>query len=58
LKKGSPPFSKLRYESVQGRHASGKLLYVVDACGSFHVGDDGDLLGIGFDAAMADDEAE
>jgi hypothetical protein len=33
-------------------------LYVFDARRSFHVGDGGDLLGIGFDAAMADDEAE
>jgi hypothetical protein len=29
-----------------------------DARGSFNVGDGGDLLRVGFDAAMADDEAE
>jgi hypothetical protein len=33
-------------------------LHVFDASGSFHFGDGGDLLGVGFDAAMADDEAE
>jgi hypothetical protein len=33
-------------------------LYILDAGGSFHVGDGGDLLGVGFDAAVADDEAE
>jgi hypothetical protein len=33
-------------------------LHVFDARGSFHVGDGGDLLGIGFNATMADDEAE
>jgi hypothetical protein len=29
-----------------------------DAGGSFHLGHGGDLLKIGFDATMADDEAE
>jgi hypothetical protein len=29
-------------------------LYIFDASGSFHVGDGGDLLGVGFDATMAD----
>jgi hypothetical protein len=48
----------LRDESVQGRHASSKLLHVFDAGGSFHLGDGGDLLGVGFDATMADHEAE
>jgi hypothetical protein len=48
----------LRDESVQGRHASGELLHVFDTRGSFHVGDGKDLLGIGFDAAMVDDEAK
>jgi hypothetical protein len=33
-------------------------LHVFDARGSLHAGDGRDLLGIGFDAAMADDEAE
>jgi hypothetical protein len=33
-------------------------MHVFDARGSFHASDGGDLLGIGFDAAMADDEAE
>jgi hypothetical protein len=33
-------------------------LHDFDAGGSFHVGDGGDLLGISFDAAMANDEAE
>jgi hypothetical protein len=33
-------------------------MYVFDERGSFHAGDGGDLLGIGFDAAVADDEAE
>jgi hypothetical protein len=33
-------------------------LHILDAGGSFHVGDGGDLLGVGFDVAMADDEAE
>jgi hypothetical protein len=54
----TPPFSKLRDKSVQGRHAPGQLLDVFDACGSFHAGDGGDLLGVCFDAAMANDEAE
>jgi hypothetical protein len=34
------------------------LLDVFDARRSFHGGDSGDLLGIGFDATVADDEAE
>jgi hypothetical protein len=51
-------FSKLRDESVQGRHAPGKLLHIFDAGGSFHIGDGRDLLGVGFDATMADNEAE
>jgi hypothetical protein len=33
-------------------------MHIFDAGGSFHVGDGGDLLGIGFDAAIADDKAE
>jgi hypothetical protein len=33
-------------------------LYVFDAGGRFHIGDGGDLLGVGFDATMADDKAE
>jgi hypothetical protein len=33
-------------------------MHVFDARGSFHAGDGGDLLGIGFDAAVDDDEAE
>jgi hypothetical protein len=45
-------------ESVQGLHAPGELLHIFDAGGSFHIGDGGDLLGVGFVAAMADDEAE
>jgi hypothetical protein len=36
----------------------GKLLHVFDAGGSFHLGNGEDLLGVGFDAAKADDEAE
>jgi hypothetical protein len=35
-----------------------QLLDVFDARGSFHAGDGGDLVGVGFDAALADDEAE
>jgi hypothetical protein len=35
-----------------------QLLDVFDARGSFHAGDGGDLLGVGFNAALADDEAE
>jgi hypothetical protein len=31
---------------------------IFDARGSLHAGDGGDLLGVGFDAALADDEAE
>jgi hypothetical protein len=57
LKKESP-FSKVRDESVQGRDAPGQLLDVFDARGSFHAGGGGDLLGVGFDATLADDEAE
>jgi hypothetical protein len=38
--------------------AAGEFLHVFDAGGSFHVGDGGDLLGIVFNVAMADDEAE
>jgi hypothetical protein len=33
-------------------------LHVFNAGGSFHVGDGGDLLGIGFDAMVANDEAK
>jgi hypothetical protein len=33
-------------------------LHIFDAGWSFHVGDGGDLLGIGIDAVMADDEVE
>jgi hypothetical protein len=33
-------------------------LHIFDAGGSFHFGNGGDLLEIGFDAMMADDEAE
>jgi hypothetical protein len=33
-------------------------LDVFDACGSFHAGDGRDLLRVGFDAALADDDAE
>jgi hypothetical protein len=47
-----------RDESVQGRHAPGKLLDILDAGGSSHIGDGRDLLRVGFDATMADDEAE
>jgi hypothetical protein len=35
----------------------GELLHVFDVGGSFHYGNEGDLLGIGFDATMAEDEA-
>jgi hypothetical protein len=31
---------------------------IFDAGGSSHVGDGGDLLGVGFDATVADDEDE
>jgi hypothetical protein len=48
----------LRDKSVQGRHTPGELLHVFDAGGSLHLGSGGDLLGIGFDATIADDEAE
>jgi hypothetical protein len=33
-------------------------MHVFNVGGSFHIGDGRDLLGVGFDAAMADDEAE
>jgi hypothetical protein len=33
-------------------------LDILDAGCSFHIGDGADLLGVGFDAAMVDDEAE
>jgi hypothetical protein len=33
-------------------------MHIFDGGGSFHIGDGGDLLGVGFDATMADDEAE
>jgi hypothetical protein len=33
-------------------------MHIFDAGASFHIGDGRDLLGVGFDAAMADDEAE
>jgi hypothetical protein len=33
-------------------------LHVFDARGSFLAGDGGDLLGVGFDALVAEDEAE
>jgi hypothetical protein len=58
FKEGEPPFSKLRDKFVQGRHAPGQLLDVFDGRGSSHAGDGGDLLGVGFDAAVADDEAK
>jgi hypothetical protein len=31
---------------------------ILDVGWSFHIGDVGDLLGVGFDASMADDEVE
>jgi hypothetical protein len=34
------------------------LLRVFDAGGCFHLGNSGDLLRVGFDATMDDDEAE
>jgi hypothetical protein len=45
-------------ESLSEVHTPGKLLHVFDACGSFHLGNGRDLLEVGFDVAMADDEAE
>jgi hypothetical protein len=53
-----PPFSKHRDKFVQGRHTPGELLHIFDAGQSFHLGDGGDLLGVGFDATMAIDEAK
>jgi hypothetical protein len=34
------------------------FLHIFDASGSFYLGDGGDILGVVFDAVMADDEAE
>jgi hypothetical protein len=36
----------------------GQLLDIIDAGWCFHISDGGDLLRIGFDAMMTDDEAE
>ena len=33
-------------------------MYILDACWSFHVGDGGDLVGVGFAATCADDVAQ
>jgi hypothetical protein len=33
-------------------------LYILDGGGILYVGNGGDLFGVGFDAAVADDEAE
>ena len=43
---------------AQSSHAACKLLYILDACWPFHVGDGRDLVGVGFDATSADDVAQ
>ena len=42
---------------AESSHATCKLLYILDACWSFHVGDGKDLVEVGFDATCADDVA-
>ena len=39
-------------------HATHKLLYILDGHWLFHVGDDEDLVRVGFDATGADDVAQ
>jgi hypothetical protein len=58
LKKGSPRSPSFEMNLFKAAMHPVSFLDVFDARGSFHAGGGRDLLGIGFDAAMADDEAE
>jgi hypothetical protein len=55
LKKGKP-FSLRR--DMKWLKTASKLLYILDACWSFHFGDGGDLVGIGLYASCADNVAQ
>ena len=43
---------------AESSHAACKLLYVLYASWAFHVGDGGDLVGVGFDTVGANDVAQ
>ena len=58
LEEGKAPFSKSRQESVQGCHAACKLLDIHDGSWSIHGHDGVDLLWIGFNFSVTDDESE
>ena len=50
-------FTEVRYKAIESSHATCELLYILDACWSFHVGDGGDLVRVGFNAMSVDDVA-
>ena len=43
---------------AESSHAAYKLLYILDACWPFHVGDGRDLVRIGFNAMSTNDVAQ
>ena len=57
LKKGSPFLSRCDMKR-QSSHAACMLLYILNACWPFHVGDGGDLVRIWLDASCADNVAQ
>ena len=57
LKKGSPFLSRCDMKR-QSSHAACMLLYILNACWPFHVGDSRDLVQVGFDATGANDVAQ
>jgi len=58
LEEGQVSFTKPAQEVVQGCHAACKLLDVLDSSWSVHGHDGVDLLWIGLDSSVADDESE
>ena len=42
----------------QSSHAACKLLYILDACWPFHIGDGGNVVRVGLNASCVDDVAQ